>query len=86
MIHAEGRVGFELLHWEGEALALIDSARLAELWRAGIRDVEIEVPTSLRNGRRPFRILRLAADGSCWLVPPAFLHRLTDGGLDGHWQ
>lgn len=86
MIHAQGCEEFALLCWEGEALALIDSARLAELWQAGIRDVEIEVPTSQRNGRRPFRIVRLMPDGSCWLVPPAYLARLTDGGPDGHWQ
>ncbi|WP_052249076.1 glycosyltransferase family 2 protein [Leisingera sp. ANG-Vp] len=86
LIHAGGEERFQLLAWEDEALMLADPGRLAELWQAGIRDLEIEVPTNQRIGRRPFRIVRLLPDGSFWLLPPAFAEQLAQGGLDAYWQ
>lgn len=72
--------------WEGESLTLVDSAWLAELWQGGVREIEIEVATSQRIGRRPFRIVQLLQDGSFWLVPVAHVDTLATDGLAKHWQ
>lgn len=70
-----------LLTWDDIDLALVNSGHLAALWRDGVRDIEFEISTNLRNGRRPFRLLRLLTDGSIWPVPPAFLGRFTSSDL-----
>lgn len=86
LIHPQGEEPLALLRWENEALAQIDTARLEALWQAGLREVEIEIPTSLRNGRRPFLIVQLLADGTFWLVPPSFAGRLQGGGVESIWK
>lgn len=75
-----------LLNWEGQALTLVDPNRLATLWAAGTREIELEIPTSNRNGRRPFRIVRLLVDGSYWLVPPSYIDRLEGQGFEHNWD
>ncbi|NBB96683.1 MAG: glycosyltransferase [Alphaproteobacteria bacterium] len=83
IISTAGELETPLLTWDDHDLALVNSDHLERLWQDGIRDVEFEISTNLRNGRRPFRLIRLLTDGSIWPVPPAYADRFTSGDLRG---
>ncbi len=69
-----------LFRWEGRALTLVDPQYLADLWHSGQRDLEIEIVTNQRTGRRPFTIIRFNADESFWLAPPLYVEKYKEKG------
>ncbi|WP_194287209.1 glycosyltransferase family 2 protein [Tritonibacter aquimaris] len=86
IIASSGALPQPLLQWEGQALTLVDPSLLAQLWADGEREIELELPTNQRVGRRPFRIIQLKIDNSYWLVPPKFMEFLQGNALKNRWE
>lgn len=85
----EDRVILEqtLFGWEdGQKLTLLDTSVLEDLWNAGQRQIELEITSTHRRGRRPFQVVKLLPDDSVWLLPPAFIGRFSTDELQPLWS
>lgn len=85
VIYKNGELEFPLLDWEGASITMIDVSCLEDLWQRNFRDLEFEISSNRKVGRRPFRLVKLLCDGSIWPVPPAFISRLETQKFASAW-
>lgn len=85
VIHRKGEQEIPLLNWEGEATTILDALYLEALWQKNIRDLELEIGSDRKVGRRPFHLIKLLCDGSIWPIPPAFISRLEGKNFSSAW-
>lgn len=85
VIDKNGEQQIPLFDWEGASTTILDASYLEALWKKNVRDLELEISSDRKVGRRPFRLVKLLCDGSIWPVPPAFISRLEDRNFASAW-